>query len=539
MRIRITTILLLSISTIYGQYISGVTKPDSLATYITDTTDLSVKYANTITAEGLRAHLSVLASDEYEGRETGEPGNDRASKYIANQLNKMQAVDLVVNKSPYQEVAFTFSSWTETEIFVNDERYRHLWEFLNFPNKNENKPATIAEEVYFVGYGIDDPAYSDYGKKDLSGKVIMINKGEPLNRDSVSYITKSKEMSDWSTNINKKLEVAKSKGVALVLIIDEDIKKLLGENRRFLLGPVVELGDKTKDTISLANHAYISTNIAKAIIGKNAKKILKARSKITKRGKSKPVKLKTEFVINQMLSQKVLNGKNVVGFYEGTTKKDEILVISAHYDHIGKRGDEVFNGADDNGSGTSTVLELVDAFNAARKDSVMAKRSILFLLVTGEEKGLLGSQYYSENPIYPLENTIADINIDMVGRVDKKYENDPNYVYVIGSDRLSTDLHKINEDLNSKYSGLTLDYTYNDEKDPNRYYYRSDHYNFAKNGIPAIFFFNGVHPDYHQATDTVDKIDFETMANRGRQIFHLAWELANREDRIRVDGEVK
>jgi Zn-dependent M28 family amino/carboxypeptidase len=161
------------------------------------------------------------------------------------------------------------------------------------------------------------------------------------------------------------------------------------------------------------------------------------------------------------------------------------------------------------------------------------------LFFTGEEKGLLGSQYYSENPIYPLENTVADINIDMVGRIDKKYENNPNYVYVIGSDRLSSELHTINEDINKKYSGLSLDYTYNDENDPNRYYYRSDHYNFAKKGIPSIFFFNGTHEDYHQASDTVDKIDFDTMAKRGKQIFHLAWDLANREDRVKVDGKVK
>ncbi len=539
MKIKITSLLLVAMSTMYGQYISNVTVPDSTKTLVVDQTDLSVKYANTITAADLKAHLSILASDEYEGRETGEPGNDKASLYISQQLNKKSAVDLKVNKSPYQNVAFTFSSWTETEMFINGDRYRHLWDYLNFPNKNENKPAIVSKEVYFLGYGIDDPNYSDYGKQDLKGKVIMINRGEPYNRDSLSYITKSKESSEWSSNIDKKLEIAKKKGVALVLIIDEDIKKLLGENRKYLLGPVVELGDKTKTPKTLANHAYISTTIAKALIGKNEKKILKVRKKITKRGRSKAVKLQAEFLINQMVSQKTLIGKNVIGFYEGTTKKDEILVISAHYDHIGKRGEEVFNGADDNGSGTSTVLEIVGAFEAARKDSVMCKRSILFLFATGEEKGLLGSQYYSENPIYPLENTIADINIDMVGRVDKKYEGNPNYIYVIGSDRLSTDLHRINEELNAKYSGLTLDYTYNDEKDPNRYYYRSDHYNFAKNGIPAIFFFNGVHPDYHQATDTVDKIDFDIMAKRGKQIFHLAWDLANREERITVDGVVK
>ena len=157
------------------------------------------------------------------------------------------------------------------------------------------------------------------------------------------------------------------------------------------------------------------------------------------------------------------------------------------------------------------------------------------MLVTGEEKGLLGSQYYVEYPLFPLEQTVANVNVDMVGRVDEKYADNPNYIYVIGSDRLSTELHEINENANKNYTNLVLDYTYNAEDDPNRYYYRSDHYNFAERGIPAIFYFNGTHADYHRATDTVEKINFEKMAKIGQLIFHTTWELANREKRIVVD----
>ena len=215
------------------------------------------------------------------------------------------------------------------------------------------------------------------------------------------------------------------------------------------------------------------------------------------------------------------------------------MVISAHYDHLGKTGNDIYNGADDNGSGTTTVLEMAQAFALAKDMGVGPRRSVLCLLVTGEEKGLLGSEFYSENPLFSIENTVVNVNIDMVGRVDKKYENNPNYIYVIGSDRLSTDLHKINEDINQKYSHITMDYQYNSEKDPNRYYYRSDHYNFARKGIPAIFFFNGTHEDYHRITDTVDKINFDKMEKVGRHFFHTAWELANREERIVVDGVVE
>ena len=229
----------------------------------------------------------------------------------------------------------------------------------------------------------------------------------------------------------------------------------------------------------------------------------------------------------------------MLGFIEGVDeqRKEEVIVVSAHYDHIGMRGDEINNGADDNASGTSTVLEIAEAFALAKAQGHGPKRSILFMLVTGEEKGLLGSYFYSENPLFPIENTVANVNIDMVGRVDPSYEakQDSHYIYVIGSDRLSSELHQINEAKNDDFVNLTMDYKYNDENDPNRFYFRSDHYNFARKGIPSIFFFNGTHKDYHRPTDTAEKINFDKMESIGRHIFHLTWELANREDRIVVD----
>lgn len=163
----------------------------------------------------------------------------------------------------------------------------------------------------------------------------------------------------------------------------------------------------------------------------------------------------------------------------------------------------------------------------------------MFLHVTGEEHGLHGSRYYSDNPLYPLENTVANINIDMIGRRDTLHPNTNNYIYVIGSDRLSSELHDINEAMNAKYANMELDYKYNDRNDPERIYYRSDHYNFAKKGIPAIFYFNGVHEDYHMPTDTPDKIEYDALAKRAQLAFAVAWELANREERIKVDRDGK
>ena len=249
-------------------------------------------------------------------------------------------------------------------------------------------------------------------------------------------------------------------------------------------------------------------------------------------------KVPSEFM-KRGFAPKLNDSENIWTFIEGTEKPNEVLVISAHYDHVGMKNGEVFNGADDDGSGTVALLEIAQAFKKAKDDGFGPKRSILFLHVTGEEHGLHGSRFYSENPLFPIENTVVDINIDMIGRRDTLHPKTNNYVYVIGSDRLSSELHTINEEVNAKYTQLELDYKYNDRKDPERIYFRSDHYNFAKKGIPAIFFFNGIHADYHQSSDTPDKIEYDALAKRAQLAFVLAWELANRPERIKVDRDGK
>jgi hypothetical protein len=238
-------------------------------------------------------------------------------------------------------------------------------------------------------------------------------------------------------------------------------------------------------------------------------------------------------------SPRLNDSENIWAYIKGTEKPEEVLVISAHYDHVGMKNGEVYNGADDDGSGTVALLEIAQAFMEAKKEGYGPKRSILFLHVTGEEHGLHGSRYYSENPLFPIDSTIADLNIDMIGRRDNNHKDNGNYVYVIGSDRLSTELHNINEEANKKYTRLELDYRYNDRNDPNQFYYRSDHYNFAKKGIPIIFYFNGVHADYHMPTDTPDKIEYDLLAKRAQLAFVTAWELANRENRPVVDKDGK
>jgi len=244
------------------------------------------------------------------------------------------------------------------------------------------------------------------------------------------------------------------------------------------------------------------------------------------------------FLTKNSRGQKLKDSENVLAYIKGSEKPEEIIVISAHLDHLGERNGKIFNGADDDGSGTVALLEIAEAFQKAVKEGHGPKRSILFLHVTGEEKGLLGSKYYTENPIFPLANTVTDLNIDMIGRIDDRHKGNPNFVYLIGADKLSTELHELSESINKKYMNIDLDYKYNDENDPNRFYYRSDHYMFAQHNIPIIFYFNGTHADYHQDSDTPDKINYDLLENRTRLIFHTAWEIANRENRLVVDKAV-
>ena len=525
---------------VIGQYASHKMRPDKSKKVVTDFNDWSYKLSTTISANDLKDHIYTLAADKYQGRETGTEGNAKAAQYISEEFKKLDLPTVGSNNTYFQPVAFTFTSWHKLSLDIGNSSYKLLRDFISFPQYSVNGDFS-ADNIIFLGYGIKDKNHDDYKNVDVKGKVIMVFDGEPTDTNGISKITKSTDKSSWSSDWKTKSKIAKDHGAQLLLIISNDLKTLINDNRRQLVNRVTQLGNFSETNQTGANTIFLSSKVAEEIIGSQRDDLIMRRDKLTS-GKDAslitniPVKVQSSFVINK----RVLEGQNVMGFIEGSSKKDEVIVVSAHYDHVGMKGDEVYNGADDNASGTTAVLEIAEALATAKKMKNGPKRSVLCLLVTGEEKGLLGSEYYASNPVFPLENTVADVNIDMVGRWGKEYttQEEP-YIYVIGSDRLSQDLHDINEQNNQKYSQILLDYKYNSEEDPNRFYFRSDHYNFAKHGIPAIFFFNGVHEDYHRLTDTVDKIDLNLMEQRTKQIFHTVWDLANRNDRIRVTGEVK
>lgn len=492
-------------------------------------------FASTITPQDIQLYLSVLASDALEGRETGTPANDEAARFIAAQLQGFGIPPVSEEDGYFQPVTFSRTDWQEVRLRVDEQEYRHLWDFLCIKNLRALRDTVRGEEVVFLGYGIDDPAYSDY-VTDVRGKAILIYEGEPVDNKGRYRISGTKSPSEWGTNWMKKIAVAREHGVTSVFVIARDFQKLAAQIRRFSVGPNLGLG--APPAPEWPGVGVLSADVARTMMGEQYEEVIKSRDAVNKKRKTlKPVTLPVDFELIARRRDEVVTGYNVLGFIEGSDpdKKHELVVLTAHFDHLGKRGDKIFYGADDNGSGTSAVMDIAKAFSMAKSRGMGPARSVLALFVTGEEKGLLGSKYYVEHPVFPLEHTIANVNIDMIGRVDAKYKGNPDYIYVIGSDKLSTDLHLITEDMNKRYTGLTLDYTYNDENDPNRYYYRSDHYNFVEKGIPAVFFFSGVHEDYHRPTDTIDKIDFERTAKVAKLAFHIAWELANRDERIQAD----
>ncbi|WP_418511535.1 M28 family peptidase [Corallibacter sp.] len=476
-------------------------------------------YANTITSAELKDLLYTYASDEFAGRETGEPGQKMAVNYLKDQYVALNIPSALPDNNYFQEVPLEVLDIPNVALSFNGEAFNITDDFLSVSTSND--VSINANEVIFADFGIEDDKYSSYKDIDVKGKVVLIKAGEPKNPDGTYVISGTSETSKWSNfrqAFASKRDVAIEKGAAAVLFYYPEIysmaKLRFGASRSRM-----SLNDDAENML----YFLIDKKLASSILSD-----IETNEKATTI--KKPISIAYKKVAKEFTSE------NVAAFIKGSEKPDEIIVISAHLDHEGIKNGEIYNGADDDGSGTVAVLEIAEAFKTAMKDGYAPKRSILFLHVTGEEKGLLGSKYYTDtDPIFPLENTIADLNIDMIGRVDPKHEDDRNYLYLIGSDKLSTELHNISEEVNNKYTKINFDYTYNDDNDPNRFYYRSDHYNFAKNNIPVIFYFNGTHADYHKPSDTPDKIEYDLLENRTRLIFYTAWELANRSNKITVD----
>lgn len=511
----------------------------------TNAQKIAEKYAKTITVKDLRKHLTFIASDSLKGRDTGSPEQKVAAEYIAKQFDSYGLKGPVNGKSYLQPVDLIKRGWGDFYLKTKTKEFKYLSDFI--ANTISPMPQEENFEMVFVGYGIEDKALNDYESIKVNGKVVVAFEGEPRLADGSYLISGNTEMSKWSKGEawKEKMATAKSKGAKALLLISkqsvEEFEKVIKQRQTMLkrfgnarLSFADQKDPQSSDFAVLTVGPTMAADLFNTTV---------AQLDILKE------KAITKSVANQLEKQSVgikiertaqpVETYNVLGYLEGTDKKDELVIVSAHYDHVGVTDGKIYNGADDDGSGTVSVLEVAQAFGEAAKAGNKPRRSMLFLTVTGEEKGLLGSEFYVTHPVFPLASTVSDIHIDMVGRSDKEHEGKGDYIYVIGSDKLSSELHASLIEQNDKHNPINLDFRYNDPNDPNRFYYRSDHYNFAKNKIPVAFFFNGVHDDYHQPTDDVEKIEFEQMEKRAKLIFYLTWDVANRDKRLVVDSDKK
>ncbi|RWY52399.1 M28 family peptidase [Mucilaginibacter gilvus] len=492
----------------------------------------AVKYGKLITAEDAKKHLSILASDEFEGRETGKPGAEKAANYIAGEFKKL-GLQAPVNGSYFFDVPLSEVSLKVTAFNINGQAFANGEDF--FLNGLFVDKRIVSPDIVFIGYGTE----AELAGTDITGKVVLwINEDKP---EAGKTANTSYRMTAGRQAILKAMQ---EKNPAAIFAVNSELGPILKRFGSSIRGGRLAIkkdgGAKLNSTAPVFN---VTTTLADAVVKPTGKTY--ADLKTTAATASQTQVVKSIATITYATEQKDVKAVDVLGFMPGSDPKlkDEVLIFSAHYDHIGLvttpgAKDKVNNGADDDGSGTTGMLEIAQAFTKAKKDGKGPRRSVLFLGNVGEEKGLLGSEYYTDHPVYPLANTIADLNIDMIGRVGEEYIGKPdsaNYVYSIGSNMLSSDLNKIGEDANNTYTKMKLDYKYDDPNDPNRFYYRSDHYNFARYGVPIIFYFNGVHADYHQPGDEVSKINFPLLAKRAQLAFYTGWELANRDARPVVD----
>lgn len=467
---------------------------------------IAQKFSTEINADRLKDNLSIIASDALEGRETGSRGQKMAAAFISHHFESI-GLRGPLNGSYFQEFNLYTSQQGRASVKISNKEFLNLEDVVFHESWNGSQTL----DVVYVGDG-----KRDLPNGSLNGKAALVH------WQGFSLFS--------SQNVIAKLKKA---GASMVMLYPQATPE---EFRRFAT-QVKEQQDEPEYTmekplIEVNNFGvvFVNTKVVESIAGSEheMKRLLESRP-----GR----KLGTATLTSEVMV-KTMTTENVLGFLEGTDKKEEVIVITAHYDHVGTRStgdDRIYNGADDDGSGTVTVLQIAQAFAEARKQGFAPRRSILFMTVSAEEWGLFGSEYYVNHPVFPLANTVANLNIDMIGRRDPEHKDSPDYVYVIGADKLSSELHELNERNNNAYTQLKFDYTFNDEHHPTNLYQRSDHWNFAKNRVPIIFYFDGIHEDYHEVTDEVDRIDFELLTKRARAVFYVAWDLATQDERIKVD----
>lgn len=485
------------------------------------------QFSLSLNKDSIYTTIEVLCSDSMAGRETGKTGQKKTALYLAGKFDEFGLLPL-----PGQDYLHTHFLSLRVNKGKNMEVHQKFFLF--------------GEDFYYQGQStdtllvLDSILYTGINNTDLFVPNLNTTKNASRNLLLIDFPeSKKTKGTSYQRNLQEKIVRWKTVQPRLILLATADFRTIRDSLIRIEREGVS--GEVSRETgIPVI---YISMELAEHFLPESDQYRLGFLMRdLKKKNKNNSSFLsKTDALIRLLPATQALYGENVLAMIPGNERKEEYVLVTAHYDHLGVRDSLIYRGADDNASGTAGMMEMARIFSEAAGKGYVPRRNILFMAVSGEEKGLLGSTYFVENPPFPLKQIIANVNTDMIGRVDSIYarKGDSNYIYVIGAGKMSSELFDINEFVNASHVNLILDYKYDDEEDPNRFFYRSDHYNFVKNGIPAIFYFNGVHEDYHKASDTPEKLNIELLTLRTRLAFLTIWELANREHRIKPNVKTR
>lgn len=544
MRKFLALILLLFI--LSGVPVNAQTKSKNTKTSSTTAVSTAATFGNTdgITAAQLRNYLEFIASDELEGRDTPSRGLDIAAMYIADHLKAWGIKPAGDNGSYFQKFPIKRNKIdaSGTKLSLNNQSFTYGEDFLSSFN-----PASISDsQIVYASHGwvIKSKNINPYQGIDVKDKVVIVVNSLPKGVTNADLQGKAGE--DWFSPIL----YAQRNGAKAVITCASYLNLSNWQSSRWTQ---TEKGGMTfgnnPSFITIPNIIASPRLFSALLVGEKANGST-VYNKAEKEDFVEPFDLKLTKKINLSVAVKTeeTHSQNVVGILEGSDAvlKNEYVAIGAHYDHVGMNPfaiteDKIWNGADDDGSGTVSVLSIAEAF---AKGAQRPKRSILFIWHAGEEKGLWGSEYFTDNPTVPISSIVTELNIDMIGRYQNPGdENHPvnkflpkqGEVFIIGSKMMSSELGEVSETTNKSFLNLNFNYKYDDPNDPEQFFYRSDHFNYARKGVPIIFYMDGTHADYHQPSDSIEKINFEQMEKVARTIFATGWELANRQTRPKVD----
>lgn len=528
----------------------------------TDSTSNSLQhYSKLITPEFLEMHLQVIAHDTLEGRATGTRGQKVAAQYLSDFYDDLGFDPVGDNQTYFQHFNLS-ADYTDSLVYQVNRVLTNDTLMVSYSVESKDSSGDfirmfggaepLSADIIFAGFGLNDPSYS---VQHLEGESLQDN--WVLMFEDIPYIIDGDTLINPSISSNSRLStILGTYDAAGILLISEYSSEEFTE--------LAEISSTLMSNPSNMALEYLSNEQRSAGFPKGVMQISpdKAQYLLSPEGDQSLFDIRENLIRNMTgfrahsttfsLDYTPFDGpgyiesENVVSFFEGSDPnlKDEVLVLVAHYDHLGitqpdETGDMINNGADDNGSGTVALMSIANAFHAASLEGHRPKRSVLFLHVSAEEIGLLGSRYYSDHPIVPIEQTVAAFNADMIGRSDPVNieKGDTDYVYLIGGEIISSELDSLVQVANKQSVNMRLDRKYNDLEDRNQFYRRSDHWNFGRLEVPFVFFFTGVHDDYHSPSDTVHKIDFTKLSQVAQLIFNSSLEVLNYDGRPQVDNE--